>query len=48
MTTTAASSRSESPTEKCAAALRVDGFEVFVPHEHELAALRKLNRVTAR
>ena len=24
--------------DECAAALRVDGFEVFVPHEHELAA----------
>jgi hypothetical protein len=24
--------------DECAAALRADGFEVFVPHEHELAA----------
>ncbi len=23
--------------DECAAALRADGFEVFVPHEHELA-----------
>lgn len=23
--------------DECAASLRVDGFEVFVPHEHELA-----------